>query len=177
MAFIFHKMAWLCLSILATGGAHYPVRMFSPLSYYLLIIALFSIDNAFRNFHVIFSPLVPLLTCTAMGEDLGINPRKSRIMNLVDSWRSFQGILWEGAEMLWATYKAKAWELKNLHWSLGGKEGKTIISRLLEKADEGFRFSHMPVSQDHPSYLFIWKKSFHPSNKNSLRYVNPVSII
>lgn len=93
MAFIFHKMAWLCLSILATGGAHYPVRMFSPLSYYLLIIALFSIDNAFRNFHVIFSPLVPLLTCTAMGEDLGINPRKSRIMNLADSWRSFQGIL------------------------------------------------------------------------------------
>ena len=63
------------------------MRMFSPLSHYLLIIALFSIDNAFRNFHVIFFPLVSLLTCTAMGEDLGINPRKSRIMNLVDSWR------------------------------------------------------------------------------------------
>lgn len=154
------------LSILATGGAHYPVRMFSPLSHYLLIIALFSIDNAFRNFHVIFFPLVSLLTCTAMGEDLGINPRKSRIMNLVDSWRSFQGILWEGAEMLWATYKAKAWELKNLHWSFGGKEGKTMeISRVVEKGDGDLAFPTCQSLKTIPLiYLFIWKKSFHPSH-------------
>lgn len=59
VTFIFHKWCGLCHDILSAAGDHYPVRMFSLLSHYLLIIALFPTDNALRNFHVISLFLFP----------------------------------------------------------------------------------------------------------------------
>lgn len=124
------------------------------LSHYLLIIALFSIDNAVRNFPVIF-PLLAPLTCSAREGDVGVNPTKSRIMNLVDSWLSIQGILWEEARCCERHTRPVLGNEKNLHWSLWEKEDDNRNLRAREERNGGFRFfPHASLTRS--SLLFIY---------------------
>lgn len=108
MTFLFHTWCWLCLGILSAAGDHYPVRMFSPLWHSLLIIVLFSLDKALRNFPV-FSPSILSPAWTATERIWGLTPESpaSWILETVGSKfkASFQGG-WAAGIMR----KARAWE-------------------------------------------------------------------
>lgn len=123
--------------------------MFSPLWHSLLIIALFSLDKALRNFPL-FSPSISSLTCTATERIWGLTPESPASWILETVGSEFRHPF-RGAEP-GTMHKARAWERdasfqwkpsRERQWkSQGGGRGREISL-----------FPHACLSR--PSLLFI----------------------